>query len=83
METNIVETLPWIDYSEVFKKLEERGIAKGIAKGIYKRDTEIAQRAFKRLDSGVDMSETINMLRDLGIADNIIKAAQEAVKGSS
>jgi flagellar biosynthesis/type III secretory pathway protein FliH len=32
--TNIVETLPWIDFGEVFKKLEERGRAEGRAEGI-------------------------------------------------
>jgi hypothetical protein len=86
METNIIETLPWIDYSEVFRKLEERGkakgIAEGIAEGIVKRDMEIAQRAFMRLDHGGNVSEVTNMLKDLGVADTVIKAAQKAVMGS-
>jgi hypothetical protein len=34
MSTNIVETLPWIDYREVFQKVEERGKAEGKAEGI-------------------------------------------------
>ena len=33
MMTNIKETLPWVDYGEIFRKLEERGIAKGKAEG--------------------------------------------------
>jgi predicted transposase YdaD len=33
MTTNIIETLPWIDYRELFVKLEERGRAEGEARG--------------------------------------------------
>ena len=33
MMTNITETLTWIDYEEVFAKLEERGIEKGKTEG--------------------------------------------------
>ena len=33
MTTNITETLPWVDYREVFTKLEERGRAEGKAEG--------------------------------------------------
>ena len=40
MTTNIKETLPWVDYGEIFRKLEERGIAKGKAEGIAKGKAE-------------------------------------------
>jgi predicted transposase YdaD len=33
MTTNIVETLPWIDFREVFKKLEERAKTEGRLEG--------------------------------------------------
>jgi hypothetical protein len=33
MSASIVETLPWIDYREVFQKLEERGKSVGKAEG--------------------------------------------------
>jgi len=36
MTTNIVETLPWIDYQEVFEKFKAEGWAEGIAEGITK-----------------------------------------------
>jgi hypothetical protein len=37
----IIETLPWIDYGEVFRKIEERGRAAGIAEGRAERDREL------------------------------------------
>ena len=33
MTTNIRETLPWVDYAEVFRKLEAQGLAEGLAEG--------------------------------------------------
>ena len=40
----IIETLPWIDYGEVFRKIEERGRAAGITEGRAERDRELATR---------------------------------------
>jgi predicted transposase/invertase (TIGR01784 family) len=40
MTTDIVETLPWIDYSEVCERIEEHAIAKGKAEGEAKGKAE-------------------------------------------
>jgi hypothetical protein len=105
MTTNIVETLPWIDYSEVFIKIEERGKAEGLAKGEAKgkaeglaegeakgeakgraeglaegeakRDMEIALRLFAQQKQGLNQSECIKRMKDLGIPDETIKTAQK------
>jgi hypothetical protein len=89
MTTNILETLPWIDYQEVFQKLEERGKASGIAigeergrergiaigeeRGKAERDMEIAISAFRRSKPGSTLM--IDTLKDFGISDEVIKAA--------
>jgi len=71
MTTNIVETLPWIDYRAVFAQFEERGKAEGKAE----RDMEIALKAFGQLGSGKSLSAITGELKDFGIPDNIIEAA--------
>ena len=43
MTTDIIETLPWIDYSEVFARVEELGRAEGRAEG--KAEGRIEERA--------------------------------------
>jgi hypothetical protein len=92
MTTNIVETIPWIDYGEVFRKLEAKsraegivvgkaeGIAEGEAKGRTEgrteRDMEIAVKAFSKQKQGINMTAISQTLRDLGISDEIIEAAR-------
>ena len=125
MTTNITETLPWIDYRELFEKLEERskavgraegkaegkaegiaegeargkaegkaegiaegkaegiaeGEARGKAEGIAERDMEISIKAFQKLSSGRSADEIIRSLQELGISDDVIKAACEQSMG--
>ena len=69
MTTNITETLPWIDYREVFTKVEERGKAE--------RDMEIALKAFSRLGRGRGVSSIVNTLKELDISDQIIESARK------
>ena len=71
MTTNIVETLPWIDYRAVFAQFEERGKAEGKAE----RDMEIALKAFGQLGGGKSLSAITSELKDFGIPDDIIEAA--------
>jgi ribosomal protein L22 len=73
--TNIVETLPWIDFGEVFKKLEERGRTE--------RDKEIALKMFGRQKKGISLSSLIQTLRDIGISDEIIETARKQYDGES
>jgi hypothetical protein len=75
MATNVVETLPWVDYREVFKQLEERGRNEGIEKGRMAMSLEIALNVFR--ESGKSPSvTTAASLRKLGISDNIIEEAR-------
>jgi hypothetical protein len=74
MNTNIVETLPWIDYREVFQKIEERGEERGKVT----RDIEIAMNAFRR--AGSSSTGAIETLRDLGISDDTIRNAHKQVE---
>jgi hypothetical protein len=92
MTTNITETLPWVDYREVFTKLEERGRAEGEAKGRAegkaegkaegeakgKAETqmEISVKAFARLGRGKDPEAIAKMLQDLEIPAPVIEAAR-------
>ena len=77
MTSNIMETLPWIDYSEVFEKLEERGKAEGKAEGRAERDMEIAGRAFNRVKTGANPAVISRSLLELGIPESIIEAARK------
>jgi len=81
MTTNIVETLPWIDYREAFERLEERGRAEGEAKGKAEgkaeRDMEIALKAFGSLNLGESLTAITNTLKELGIPDNAIESARK------
>jgi hypothetical protein len=74
MNTNIVETLPWIDYREVFQKIEERGEERGKVT----RDTEIALNAFRRAQPG--STGIIETLKDFGISDDTIRNAHRRVE---
>jgi hypothetical protein len=62
----------------VLQKFEERGKAEGInigkAEGKAERDTEIALNAFRR--ARPDSVHVVDMLRDLGIPDDIIGEAR-------
>ena len=81
MTTNIVETLPWIDYREVFAKFEERGRAtgraEGKAEGKAERDMEIALKAFGQLHRGVSLSAIVDALKEYGIPDGVIESARK------
>jgi hypothetical protein len=70
MSTNIVETLPWIDYQEVFQKVEKRGETTAQAK--------IALNAFRHARPG--STQVIEMLRDSGVSDEIIQNASKQVE---
>ena len=72
MTTNIMETLPWIDYEEIFTEIEERGKAEGKAE----RDMEIALKAFAGLDAGNSLTAIVNTLKELGIPDHVIEAVR-------
>ena len=78
--SNLVETLPWIDFSEVFAQLEERGRAEGEAigraEGRTERDMEIARKAFARTAKGASPAVISQTLMDLGILENIVTAAR-------
>ena len=80
MTTNIVETLPWVDYREVFTKLEERGKAEGKAEGMAegkaKTQMEVAVKAFTGLGRGKEPGVVAQMLKDLGIPERVIEAAK-------
>jgi hypothetical protein len=73
MAANIVETLPWIDYREVFEKIEDRGKDKGKME----REMEIAENAFKNADASPSM--TAEILKAAGIPDEVIKKASKQV----
>jgi hypothetical protein len=68
MTTNIVETLPWIDYGELFEKIEARSRTE--------RDSEIALRAFERRSRGTDVAAISQMLGELGIPSETIESAR-------
>ena len=76
MTTNIMETLPWIDYREVFAKIEERGKTEGIAAGKTESQMDIAAKAFARLGRGKNQNEISQILKDLEIPEHIINAAK-------
>jgi predicted transposase YdaD len=94
MNTNIVETLPWIDYREIFQKIEERGEERGEKRGEKRgeergekrgekrgkvtRDMEIAMNAFRRARPGG--IEVAETLKDFGISDDIIMNARSQVE---
>jgi hypothetical protein len=92
MTTTIVDTLPWVDYKEVFDKLEERGKAEGmlegmlegkregVLEGMAKRDFEIACKAFEKVGRGKSLTTVKKELSDLGISDEIITKAYEEIK---
>ena len=84
MITNILETLPWIDYREVFAKIEERGRAEGRvegrAEGRAERDMEIALKMFAQRKSGSNQVALMQTMKVLGISDEAIEAARKQHK---
>ncbi|MCL2222686.1 MAG: hypothetical protein FWC20_09685 [Oscillospiraceae bacterium] len=96
MTTTIVDTLPWVDYKEVFDKLEERGKAEGmlegkregvlegkregVLEGMEKRDFEISCKAFEKVGRGKSLATVKKELSDFGISNEIITKAYESVK---
>jgi len=77
MTTNIVETLPWVDYKEVFRKIEERGKAEGITEA----QMQIALNLFNRRGKDTSKIELAKILRDQGISDEIIQSAIKQYEG--
>jgi hypothetical protein len=75
MLTNIVDTFPWINYDEIFEKVETQGIVKGEAK----RDRELALNAFTKW-KGLDAAAITENLKSLGIPDETIAEAQKQVQ---
>jgi len=84
MTTDIMETLPWIDYREVFAKIEERSLTQGITQGITEgrtaRDMEIALKALGKLNHGSSLPAIISMLKEFDISDEIIESARKQVE---
>lgn len=85
MAANIVETLPWIDYRELYEKLEERGKSEGIAEGkaegkaegASEAQSDIALKAFTRLGRDRSPEAISRMLGELEIPKHIIEAARD------
>jgi hypothetical protein len=77
MTTNIVETLPWIDYEEVFRKLEERGRAEGKAEGKAERDREFVRTMLARQKQGANPSLLMSVFRDLGISEEVVEEVRK------
>ena len=81
MHTSILETLPVIDYQELYRKLEERGkiegIAEGKAEGKAETQMDLAVKAFSRLQKGSDPSRIELLLKELDIPEDIIEAAKQ------
>ncbi|MDR1320294.1 MAG: hypothetical protein LBK56_02555 [Gracilibacteraceae bacterium] len=86
MNTNLVETLPWIDYREIFQKIEERGEKRGEERGEKRgeergkatRDMEIALNAIRQVKPG--RAVPIETLKSFGIAEDIIRNAQRQIE---
>ena len=74
MDASFVETLPWIDYNEVLQRVEERGKEEGINIGKAEGKIEIALNAFRR--ARPDSVQVVELLRDLGVPDDIIGEAR-------
>jgi hypothetical protein len=68
MDTNILETLPWIDYQELYRKLEERGRAEG--------QMEMSVNAFVKMGSTKTPKAIAQMLSDFGIPKDVIDSAK-------
>ena len=58
-------------------RLIAEGMAKGEKRGRAARDMEIAQKAFDGISKGKSLSSVIEMLRELGIPDNVIESAHK------
>jgi hypothetical protein len=77
MASEVLETLPWIDYKEVFSKLEEKSKAEGKAEGIEAAQKGIALNAFSKLIRNGNQKAVNDMLRDIGIPEGIIESARK------
>ena len=72
MTTDIMETLPWIDYREVFEKIEERGRAEGKAE----TQKDVAVKAFTLAGRYGGPDSISKMLKDIGVPSSIIEDAK-------
>ena len=75
-EYGVLETLPWINYKEVFDKIEERGRVEGRAEGRAEGRMEVVMELLKR----GDLAKNIAMLESLGFTDDFIRSAREQVE---
>jgi predicted transposase YdaD len=80
INADILETLPWIDYSEVFEKIEARGRTEGKTEGRTEgkaeRDMEIALNAFTKWKK-LDAPAIAENLKSLGISEAVVEAARK------
>jgi hypothetical protein len=79
MHTDILETLPWIDYGELFEKIEADGKTEGKAEGKAERDTEIARNAFTNWRK-LDAEAITQNLKSLGISEVAIETARKQIE---
>ncbi|MDR1604557.1 MAG: hypothetical protein LBS10_07190, partial [Gracilibacteraceae bacterium] len=78
MAMNMLETLPWLDYYEVFEKLEERGRTEGEERGRAESQREIALNAFRNMDASPAV--TAKFLQAAGVPEEIIREASEQAR---
>jgi hypothetical protein len=76
INADILETLPWIDYGDLFEKLEARGRTEGRAEGKTERDMEIALNAFTKWKT-LDVPAIAENLKSLGIPETTVEAARK------
>jgi predicted transposase YdaD len=81
MTTDIIETLPWVDYKAVYDKLlvqaRSEGEAKGTAEGKAEAQMDSARKEFKKLKRGINAVTIINTLRELEIPEKIIESVMK------
>ena len=90
VDTSILETLPWTDYGELYRKLEERGEKRGVVIGekrgekrgimigeerIKARDMEAALGLFS-LRNEMPLDAIARILRIQGISPEVIERAR-------
>ena len=83
MTTDILETLSWIDYDEVFERIEKRsraeGITEGKAEGITQLQMEHAIRLLTIFQQQNDLETAYRVLNELEIPAHIIEAASNEI----
>ena len=91
MTTDILETLPVIDYPAIIKQIKAEGEAKGEARGEAKGEAkgkaegkaeallEVACNTFKQREKGIADSIIIENLLNIGIPEEIIRVAQNQI----